>query len=222
MKIDQIIRTNRKTFGLEIKPDGQLIVRAPKTASDALIKSMVAKKANWVVNTRARLAVQYPNLEPKTFSPGEDFYYLGEKYPLRLTTRQRPLLDLDGAFYLFKGAQNRARDVFIEWYREETRQITADLIQQYALQYRLKVNKVHITSARTRWGSCSGKNNLNFTYRLAMAPFEVIDYVVVHEIAHLKVRNHSKAFWNVVAEINPGYEQHRKWLKRYGALLSLD
>ena len=91
MKIDQIIRSNRKTFGLEIKPDGQLIVRAPKTASDALIKSMVAKKADWIAKTRTRLAKQYPSLEAKTFTPGEDFYYLGEKYPLRLTTRQRPL-----------------------------------------------------------------------------------------------------------------------------------
>jgi len=222
MKIDQIIRTNRKTFGLEIKPDGQLIVRAPKTASDALIKSMVAKKANWIAKTRARLARQYPSLAAKTFSSGETFYYLGEKYPLRVTTRARPLLDLDGAFYLFKGAQDRAREIFIEWYREETRQITDDLIQNYAGQYRFKINQVRITSARTRWGSCSGKNNLNFTYRLAMAPIEVIDYVVVHELAHLKVRNHSKAFWNVVAEIKPDYEQNRKWLKKHGALLTLD
>lgn len=222
LKIDQIIRTNRKSFALEIKPDGKLIVRAPKTASDALIKSMVAKKADWIAKTQTRLAKQYPSLEPKTFTPGEKFYYLGEKYPLRFTKRQRPLLDLDGAFYLSQGAQNRAKDLFIEWYREETRQITADLIQKYIEQYQFKVNRVRITSARTRWGSCSGKNNLNFTYRLSMAPLEVIDYVVVHELAHLKVRNHSKAFWKVVADINPEFKRYRKWLKENGALLTLD
>ena len=222
MKIDQIIRTNRKSFSLEIKPDGRLIVRAPKSASDALVKSMVAKKADWIAKTQTRLAKQYPNLKEKTYHPGEQFWYLGEKYPLRLTERKRPLLDLNGEFLLYKGAQKRAKDIFIEWYREETRNITADLIQKYVRQYQFKFNQVHITSARTRWGSCSGKNNLNFTYRLSMAPLDVIDYVVVHELAHLKVRNHSKAFWTVVAEIKPDYHRNRKWLKQNGALLTLD
>ena len=222
MKIDQIIRTNRKSFALEIKPDGRLIVRAPKTASDALVKSMVAKKAEWIAKTQRRLAKQYPNLKEKTYKPGEQFWYLGETYPLYFTDRQRPLLDLDGSFYLYQGAQNRAKNIFIEWYREETRQITADFIQKYVRQYHFKVNQVRITSALTRWGSCSGKNNLNFTYRLSMAPLDVIDYVVVHELAHLKVRNHSKAFWQTVSEIKPDYEGTRKWLKKHGALLSLD
>jgi len=222
MKIDQIIRSNRKSFGLEIKPDGRLIVRAPEGATDDLIELMVAKKAGWIEKTQARLAKQYPTLKAKTFTPGEHFWYLGKKYPLRLTDQQRPLLDLDAGFHLFKGAQNRARDIFIEWYREETRQITNDIIQKYIGQYQFKINRVHITSARTRWGSCSGKNNLNFTYRLSMAPLEIIDYVVVHELVHTKVRNHSKAFWHSVAKIKPGFEKDRKWLKEHGALLTLD
>jgi len=222
MKIDQIIRSNRKSFGLEIKPDGRLIVRAPKSASDALVKQMVEKKAAWIVKTKIRLSKQYPTLKAKTFTTGEEFWYLGEKYPLQFTTRQRPLLDLDGAFYLSKGAQNRAKEVFIEWYREETRKITADLIQKYVQQYHFNLNQVRITSARTRWGSCSGKNNLNFTFRLSMAPLDVIDYVVLHELAHLKVRNHSKAFWHLVGEIKPGYVKNRRWLKEHGALLTLD
>jgi predicted metal-dependent hydrolase len=221
-KISQIIRSNRKSFSLEVKPDGRLIVRAPKSANDSLIQAMVAKKADWIITTQARLAKQFPALAPKTFTPGEQFWYLGEKYSLQLTNRKRPLLDLDGVFYLSKGAQNRAKDLFIEWYREETRQITADLIEKYKKQYRFNVAQVRITSARTRWGSCSGKNNLNFTYRLSMAPLNVIDYVVVHELAHLKVRNHSKAFWEAVGAIKPDYQKYRKWLKENGALLSLD
>ncbi len=222
MKIDQIIRTNRKSISLEIKPDGRLIVRAPITASDALIKSMVEKKADWIAKTKNRLARQYPTIKEKSFKPGEYFWYLGEKYPLDLKERQRPLLELDGAFYLYKGAQNRAREIFVAWYREETRQITADLIHKYVKKYRFNVNQVRITSARTRWGSCSGKNNLNFTYRLSMAPLDVIDYVVVHELVHLKVHNHSKTFWNAVAEIKADYKKNRTWLKEHGTLLTLD
>jgi predicted metal-dependent hydrolase len=222
MKIDKIIRSNRKTFSLEIKPDGQLIVRAPRAASMALIESMVANKEDWITKTKGRLARQYPQIRPKSFIPGETFYYLGEKYPLRLTDRKNPLLDLDGEFLLAKGAQARAKALFIEWYREETRRITDDIVQKYIHQYHFRVNKVRITSARTRWGSCSTKNNLNFTYRLSMAPLDVIDYVVVHELVHLKIRNHSKKFWNNLEAIKPGYKVNRKWLREHGALLTLD
>jgi len=221
-KITQVIRSNRKTFSLEIKPNGQLIVRAPKSATKAQIIDVVSKKSTWIKKTQSRLVKQYTDLEPKTFSQGESFWYLGEQYPLRLTKRQRPVLTLDGAFYLSKSAQHRAKKVFIEWYREETRTITHDLIKNYCRQYHFKVHQVRITSARTRWGSCSGKDNLNFTYRLSMAPLQVIDYVVVHELVHLKHRDHSKRFWEAVAEIKPGYRQERDWLKKNGLYLTLD
>ena len=218
----QIIRSNRKSFSLEITPDGQLTVRAPKSASDAQIKAVVAQKAAWIEKSRARLAEKFPKQRTKAFTTGESFWYLGQQYPLRLTDRQRPSLDLDGNFFLSRHAQGQAKAVFITWYREETRQITYQLIESYAKQYELKVNAVRITSARTRWGSCSGKGNLNFTYRLCMAPLPVIEYVVVHELAHLQVRNHSQSFWAEVAKMYPDYQKARAWLKQHGHFLTLD
>jgi predicted metal-dependent hydrolase len=222
MKIDQIIRSKRKTFSLEVKPDGSLVVRAPQTASQAQIEAIVARKAPWVAKIRARIVKHYQPVKPKRFVPGEKFWYLGEQYILRLTDRQRPPLDLDGTFTLSREAQNRAREVFTAWYREETRQITQDMIQAYVKRYSFKVGQVRITSARTRWGSCSSNNNLNFTYRLCKAPLDVIEYVVVHELVHLKVRNHSHAFWQAVGEIKPDYQKQRAWLKKNGAMLTMD
>lgn len=222
MKIHQIIRSKRKTISLEVKPDGSLIVRAPASVTDAQIQALVNKKADWIRKTQTRLAERYPPQEPKTFTPGETFWYLGEQYPLRLTDRQRPPLELDGAFLLSRAVQSRAKEVFIAWYREETRQITQDLIDKYSKQYGFKVRMVRITSARTRWGSCSSNHNLNFTYRLCMAPLPVVDYVVVHELTHLRIHNHSKAFWQAVAQVNPAYHQHRAWLKEHGPLLTLE
>jgi hypothetical protein len=220
--ISQLIRSNRKSFGLEIKPDGQLIVRAPKAASQAQIDAVVAQKAGWIVKTRARLAALTTQNPPKSFKPGEKFWYLGHTYPLRITSRQRPMLDLDGSFNLSHRAHNQAKEVFIAWYREETRQITQGLIDTYTQQFGFRVNGVRVTSARTRWGSCSGKGNLNFTYRLCMAPLSVVEYVVVHELVHLKVPNHSRAFWAEVARINPTYQKSRAWLKKHSHLLTLD
>jgi predicted metal-dependent hydrolase len=222
IEIHQIIRSKRRTFSLEVRPDGRLVVRAPASATDAQVQALVARKADWIRKTRTRLAAQYPTQKPKTFTPGETFWYLGELYPLHLTDRKRPPLDLDGAFLLSHAAQSRAREVFIAWYREETRQITQDLVDKYSNQYSFKVNGIRITSARTRWGSCSGKRSLNFTYRLCMAPLPVVEYVVVHELVHLRVHNHSKAFWKAVSEIDPAYKQHRAWLKENGSRLTLD
>lgn len=222
MKVDQLIRSNRKSFGLEIKPDGTLIVRAPNFATEDQIQALLQNKASWIKKTRSRLLHSHPRPKPKTFSPGETFWYLGEEIPLQLTDRLRPPLALDGVFTLSSTAQNRARAVFIAWYREETRTITQHLIDSYTKRYPFNVNQVRITSARTRWGSCSGKNNLNFTYRLSMAPLHVVEYVVVHELVHLKVRNHSKTFWNAVYTIKPDYQTDRAWLKKYGAMLTLD
>jgi predicted metal-dependent hydrolase len=221
-QITRIIRSQRKSFGLEITPDGQLIVRTPKSASDAQIQAVIAQKASWIAKARGRLAAQCPDRQPKTFSTSETFWYLGEQYPLRLVDRQLPPLDLDGAFCLACHAHSQAKQVFITWYREETRHITRELIKDYTKRFNLKVNRVRITSARTRWGSCSAKGNLNFTYRLSMAPLEVIKYVVVHELAHLKVQNHSRAYWAEVAKIYPDYQKQRAWLKQHGYRLNLD
>lgn len=220
--ISQIIRSNRKTFGLEITPEGRLIVRAPLSATNAQIQAVVAQKAAWIAKTQARLADRSNVHQPKAFSPGETFWYLGEQYPLRLTDRVRPPLELDGAFHLSRRALDRAKLVFTDWYREETRQITHSLITSYTQQHGFKVNAVRITSARTRWGSCSGKGNLNFTYRLCMAPLSVMEYVVVHELVHLKIPNHSRAFWAQVARIYPDYKIARAWLKKHSPFLILD
>ena len=221
-QIDQIIRSNRRSISLEIHPNGSLVVRAPKSASNAQIQSLVTRKADWIAKSREKAARRYGDLKPKTFTPGETFWYLGEQYPLQLTNRRRPPLDLDGAFLLSRAAQDRAKAVFIAWYREETRQITQNFINSYARRNGFRVKGVRITSARTRWGSCSANRTLNFTYRLSMAPLEVIEYVVVHELAHLKEHNHSQNFWRVVARLMPDYQTRRRWLKQNGYLLNLD
>ncbi len=222
MKIDEIIHSNRKSFGLQIEPDGRLIVRAPKNATRPQIDAVVRKKADWIEKTRARLAETYPDLKPKTFTAGEMFWYLGKQYPLRFTKSQRPPLTLTQSFYLSRIKKNRAQEIFKEWYRERTREAVQDLIFVYEKKYGFNVGKITITSARTRWGSCSSKNNLNFTYRLSMATPSAIEYVVVHELVHLKIRNHSQEFWRNVREIRPDYEKDRNWLKRFGPLLTLD
>ncbi len=105
-------------------------------------------------------------------------------------------------------------------YKALAKQVIPPRVSQLAKQYGFSYNAVRITSARTRWGSCSSKKNLNFTYRLALAPPEVRDYVIVHELCHLREMNHSKRFWSEVYSIMPNYKEHEKWLKQNGASIS--
>jgi predicted metal-dependent hydrolase len=91
----------------------------------------------------------------------------------------------------------------------------------YAAQHGFQPGRIRITSARTRWGSCSSKGTLSFTWRLVMAPLEVVDYVVIHELAHLRVKNHSQVFWDSVAALMPDYKRHVTWLKKNGRFLTL-
>lgn len=105
--------------------------------------------------------------------------------------------------------------------KNEAEKIISSRAKYYSKLTNLKYEKLKITSAKNRWGSCSFKNNINFSIRLAMAPKEVIDYVVIHELCHIKEKNHSKNFWSEVKKIMPEYKQNEKWLKTKGHLLSI-
>jgi hypothetical protein len=111
--------------------------------------------------------------------------------------------------------------VFKAWYRQQASRVISERVTGYAAQNGFSYQRVNITGARTRWGSCSARGSLNFTWRLVMAPIRVIDYVVVHELVHLKHKNHSKAFWDEVKRLMPEYQQQIKWLYEHGHTLRL-
>lgn len=107
----------------------------------------------------------------------------------------------------------------IEELRERTRELVTQRVQYYAPLIGVTYNRIAIRTQRTRWGSCSGKGNLNFNCLLALVPLEVLDYVVVHELCHRKELNHSDRFWTLVEQILPEYRQRKKWLKEFGGII---
>lgn len=124
-------------------------------------------------------------------------------------------------FVLSAAAQPAAREVFVRWYRAQALAVLRERVAHWSAQTGLLPSGLRITSARTRWGSCSSRGVLSFPWRLVMAPLPVIDYVVVHELVHLKEKNHARPFWQGVAGILPGYAIHTAWLKENGHLLSI-
>jgi len=221
MKIDQIIRTRRKTFALIVQRDGSLVVRAPLRASDKQIGDLVQEKEKWIIAKQEAARRMYANTRPKEFVNGEGFLYLGKSYKLAIVDGNRPALSLSDQFYLTKSALPHAEAVFKAWYKQRAKQIISERAAWYAAQNGFVYQRVNITGARTRWGSCGRRGTLNFTWRLIMAPLRVIDYVVIHELAHLKQKNHSKVYWNEVKRLMPDYQQQIGWLKANGDTLRL-
>ncbi len=217
IKIDQIIRSRRKTLSLEITHDARLIVRAPKAASFSYIEKFIIEKRLWIQDKQKMVKERHSQSQPKKFVNGEEFLYLGDTLRLYIVESDLPFLFYQG-FYLSRAYLAEARQMFINWYKQEAYKRIKERVDLYSNLTGLKYNKFSITNAQKRWGSCSAKNNLCFSWRLVMFPLHVIDYVVIHELAHIEEKNHSQRFWNKVKIIIPNFKESRKWLKENGHL----
>jgi predicted metal-dependent hydrolase len=215
----KIVHSKRKTIALIIEQDGSLTVRAPMRLSRLKIEQLIAEKANWIRERQEWARMHYPAAHQ--YEEGELFYFLGKTYPLKLVPHQNQSLLFNNSFILDRTSQSRAQQLFINWYRDQARQVFGERTCALASHYDLAYSDIHISSARTRWGSCSNRATLNFSWRLVMAPLEVIDYVITHELAHLKIPNHSAAFWKYVEQLSPNYRALRKWLKENGSRFNL-
>lgn len=220
IEINKLVRSKRRTIALIVERDGSLTVRAPRRAAIVDIQSFILEKQEWIVRTQERFksVVEAPK---KEYQDGETFLLLGHEYGLTLVKPQRPALKFENGFTLGHTAQHSGERLFTQWYKNEAYRIIAERTGVYSARYGFSPKQVKISSARTRWGSCSPDGTLNFTWRLVMAPLEVIDYVVVHELSHLRVKNHSNRFWQEVEKILPEYKDRRKWLRVHGETLSL-
>jgi predicted metal-dependent hydrolase len=216
-----IIRSRRKTFALIINSDGTLTVRAPLRATRAQIDTLIQQKAGWIRAKQTQMMAAGERIRPKQYREGERFLFLGKAYPLFLVDDSRPALRLDDRFYLSRLRLPDAPAVFEAWYRAQARRVITERVHHYADRNGFAFKRVGITGAKTRWGSCGPAGTLNFSWRLVLAPLDVIDYVVVHELAHLEIKNHSRLFWEKVEALMPDYKERRKWLKDNGHTLSI-
>jgi len=221
IEIEKIVRTERKSIALQITDDATLIVRAPFYVNDETIERVVLKRKDWVEKNKNSILRRDPKFSTREFVNGEGFLYLGKYYKLTIVDEQETALKLGNGFCLSRELLPNARQVFIQWYREKAHEKISERVKWYAQKRGFKYNKINITNAQKRWGSCSSKRNLNFSWRLIMAPLPIVDYVVVHELVHLEEKNHTKMFWNKVKMLMPDYEKHKEWLKRNGYLLRL-
>jgi predicted metal-dependent hydrolase len=166
---------------------------------------------------RTRAALHKP-AEPVS---GEEFPFLGRKLMLAVSERAKRIEVVGDTLAFPKVWLPKAEQRLRRWYCGQAAAILDERLAYWRGQTGIRFAAVRLSDARKRWGSCSSKGSLNFSWRLVMAPVDVIDYVVVHELVHIEHMNHSKAFWSRVGEILPDYEVKKKWLRDNSGLLGL-
>ena len=217
----KIIQSKRKSIAIVVKANGEVEVRAPHRTSKRRIQEFVDQKSAWILEKQALAQEMTP--QPHKYTAGELFYYLGKTYPLEIVQQNSPALTFTGErFLLSKAALPRAKEAFTRWYQQKARRYLNERAAALAIHHGLNYTKLRLSSARTRWGSCSSLGTLSLTWRLILTPPESIDYVIVHELAHLLHKNHSKQFWDKVAEMMPDYAPRAAWLKQHSRQLSLE
>ncbi len=221
MVIDTLIRSKRRTIALVVERDATLTVRAPHKVSLEYIMNLVMRKHAWIEKKKQQASRQVA-VPSKNYVDGETFLYLGKEYVLRVCYGKHIELVEETSTILFpRKFLPHATKAMTLWYKKMAREVMRERATLYVQATSWQYTSLAITSAKTRWGSCSSKGSINFTWRLVMAPLATIDYVVVHELAHLGEQNHSGRFWQKVERVLPHYKQEEAWLKERGKFLQL-
>lgn len=208
-----LTRSKRKTVAIHITKDARVEVRAPLKVPQGQIDRFVMSKSGWI---NAHLAQRKKLLEKQSefrLNYGGFALMRGVEYPIMQSALKRPVFD-GGRFCLPPGlSPEQVKRELVKIYRAEAAKLIKDRVSLFSSLMGVTPAAVKTTGAKARWGSCSGKNSVNFSWRLLMAEDDAIDYVVVHELAHIREHNHSKRFWAVVASVLPDYARREKKLR---------
>lgn len=203
----------RRSIGLKIDATGLTIIlpqRAPLSEAERVIRL----KLTWIQAKLAERAARPVASEPPALRWGASVWWMGEQRQLQSALRGKLTAD---RLYLCAASEARIGDALVRFYQRSAKPYFAERIAYWSERMDLYPKQLALSSARTRWGSCTSQGVIRLNWRLMQAPPSVIDYVVIHELAHLAEMNHSARFWAQVAAVCPDWKQQRAWLKQHGA-----
>jgi len=213
--------TKRRKLTISVERDRRVVVHAPEKTSDEKIRQIVESKRQWIYEKIGH-PQKYQNLPHppgKELVSGESALYLGRQYRIEVVGTGLSKVRFVQRF-LIPATEGETRvEALREWYIGRAREKIFLRVKGHARELGVNVAGVKIVENRYRWGSCTPNNNVNFNWRLIKAPMFVIDYVIIHELAHLIEANHTPRFWNIVRAQTPTMEKAKAWLKENGQLL---
>lgn len=224
-QIPYLIEKSARSQRVRILADQKkgIVVVLPESAHERDAHKFVELQSDWVFRhwrRHERLKQMHgDHLLPLGERP--EVWYLGKTYRIQVEQyKGRPSVHFDGEKVVIQCFDNKDADRLLNrWYTQQARAVIATSLLQYTEKMKVKYQDFVLKDQKTRWGSCSSLGNLYFNWRLIKAPKEVLDYVVVHELAHIKEMNHSDRFWRIVVEYSKDYKKHTKWLKDNAFLL---
>ena len=221
----ELIRSVRSHgASIRVLPDDRVVVRAGKRASVKWIEQVVSGREKWIARSLDRNAVLRERYRPQGITSGAVFPFLGRDRVLTIESGRycvaEPEDDHISLFFRKKSpSEKEILKKLADWYKLRAREYFQDKVQIYSALVGKFPAVVRIKGQGGRWGSCSSRGNLNLNWKLMLAPSEVIDYVIAHEVCHLIHPNHSPRFWALVREVYPTADSQRKWLVREGSRL---
>ncbi len=234
----QIIRRKRKSICIKIDLNGEVQVVAPMRTSKEHILNFVNSKHDWIVEKRRELKNVLNKKVKREFINDGTFMYLGKEYPILLIFNDKvkkisiDFIDeslnsnIDSEFeFIIKTntyENEKLKKALEKWYMGKTLDIVKERIKVHQWEFKDKIIKITVKEQKRRYASINIKNEVYFNWRISMAPLEVIDYIVVHEMCHMDFRNHSKQFWNRVEEVMPNYKRCHEYLKENGINMTID
>ncbi|MBI5919469.1 MAG: M48 family metallopeptidase [Nitrosomonadales bacterium] len=205
----------RRSIGLRIDHRG-LTVSVPTRTPEKWLHSVLQERAGWVVEKLAEWHAK--QAAPQQWADGQPVAHLGETLILRVSIGSpiRPPQRVGAELHLQVARPDRVEAAVLRWHQQAAQQLFEARVAHYAVAMQVMPREIKLSAARTRWGSCTSQGVVRLNWQLVKLPLALVDYVVVHELAHLKQMNHAPAFWREVEAACPDYLARRKALKLYG------
>jgi predicted metal-dependent hydrolase len=215
---------NRSKVTITVERDRTVIVHAPTGVTDEAIERLVNRKRQWLFEKlhHAQKYQPLPHPPGKELVNGESALYLGRAYRIQLVDDADAGVCFAGKFLIPRGGAGRREQVLRDWYIERAGLKIPPRVRAHAKRLGVSYGQAKIVDTRYRWGSCTPADNITFNWRLIKAPMAVIDYVVIHELAHLLESNHTPRFWSIVHAQTASMERARRWLRDNGQCLEED
>lgn len=215
-------QSKRKTTSILIERDGSVAVLAPESYDVEKVEQILEQKRSWIYRNLAEWEDLNRTHVERQFVSGEGFPYLGSNYRLKLVDDQQEDLTLKNGYFLMRRDRaERGMELFKHFYRNKGLARITKRVAYYAPKLGVDYRTVRVMELQHHWASCSTQGDLNFHWRCLMAPLSVLDYIVVHELAHRLHRHHNAAFWDIVDKVLPDYQKQVSWLKHNGAGMTL-
>jgi predicted metal-dependent hydrolase len=209
--------SRRKTLEIGVDRQGELTLSVPAECLQGKIERFVRERKFWVYTKLAEKERLFKARPPKEFVEGEGFLYLGRSYRLKLSPEQpEDFKLLNGRLQMRPALESDARHNLVGWYSERLKRVVPERLQRMQSRVGHVASGFRVQDLGYRWGSCGKNGTVYFHWKVALLPVHIIDYVIAHELVHLKILHHTPVFWKKLEHAMPDYEQRKEWLAKHG------